>query len=126
MASTHSRKTTQTRSHSETDEEQLKSSASKNMAFVTFLNNTERKVDVIWINYEGLGIKYKTLEPTDRVDVNTFEGHPWIFRDSFSGDKLIADQQDIFYAQAVFITEETSGWHLRHQRQVVEIQLPGQ
>lgn len=49
-------------------------------SFVRFVNRTQRHVDIVWLNYEGARVRYKTLQPEQFVDVNTFVGHPWIFR----------------------------------------------
>lgn len=37
----------------------LRSKASNKHAYIRFMNMTRRKVDVIWINYEGVRVKYK-------------------------------------------------------------------
>jgi von Hippel-Lindau disease tumor supressor len=42
-------------------------------------------VNILWLNYEGERVRYKTLQPNQFVDVNTFVGHPWIFRDADTG-----------------------------------------
>lgn len=47
----------------------IRSQQSRGLSFVRFCNATERKVDVIWINYEGARVRYKTLEPKEFVDV---------------------------------------------------------
>ena len=69
------------------DDVVLRSEPSTHHSFVRFCNRTLRRADVIWFNYTGQGVKYKTLLPTQTVDVNTFVGHPWMFRDHDTGDR---------------------------------------
>ncbi|KAK7868785.1 hypothetical protein R5R35_003630 [Gryllus longicercus] len=65
-------------------------------SFLRFFNNTERKVDVIWLNYEGQNVKFKTLSPGGFVDVNTYVTHPWIFIDSETKDRLVVKSGQVF------------------------------
>ncbi|XGW02778.1 hypothetical protein V3C99_014646 [Haemonchus contortus] len=57
--------------------------------YVRFLNLADVDVDVIWINEEGRGIRYGQLKKSEYLDISTYEGHPWIFRESGVGDLLI-------------------------------------
>ncbi|CAK9294771.1 unnamed protein product [Gordionus sp. m RMFG-2023] len=57
----------------------LKSAPSEQETFVCFRNETDLSIDVYWINYKGARVKYKTLTPSQTLDVITFVGHPWIF-----------------------------------------------
>ena len=50
----------------------------RRLAFVRFFNASPRNVDVIWINFNGGRVKYKTLEPKQFFDVNTYVAHPWV------------------------------------------------
>lgn len=100
----------------------LKSTKSKVMSFLRFVNKTKRRVDVIWINYEGQAVKYKTLDCDECLDVNTFVGHPWIFRDSETGDKLVVQLKHIYNPPA---------WHTslsksenKPVRRIVVISIP--
>ena len=40
-----------------------KSGPSSVPSFLRFINRTPRLVDVIWLNYDGIRIRYKTLPP---------------------------------------------------------------
>ncbi|RWS31068.1 von Hippel-Lindau disease tumor suppressor-like protein [Leptotrombidium deliense] len=57
-------------------------------SYVRFFNLSPNRVDIIWINYEGIGVTYKTLNPREYHDVNTFVSHPWIFRNSSTFDAM--------------------------------------
>ncbi|XP_074654896.1 von Hippel-Lindau disease tumor suppressor-like [Tubulanus polymorphus] len=65
-------------------------------SFVRFINKTQRKVDVIWLNYAGDQMNYASLNPEQFLDMNTYVGHPWIFKDTESGDKLVVQHQKLY------------------------------
>ncbi|XP_033732285.1 von Hippel-Lindau disease tumor suppressor-like [Pecten maximus] len=98
----------------------LRSGRSNVTSFVRFVNRTHRFVDIVWLNYEGARVKYKTLQPGQFVDVNTFVGHPWIFRDSDTGDHLVVQLREVF--------EMTTGWTpndgVPPWRKVINITIP--
>ncbi len=96
----------------------LKSGPSMVQSFVRFVNRTIRQVDVVWLNYEGIGVHYRSLAPNHWVDVNTYVGHPWIFRDSETGDKLVVQLQEVF---------EPPRWNTQNPptRKVFNITIPG-
>ena len=100
----------------------LKSDPSMVNSFVRFLNCTVRRVDVVWLNYEGVGIRYRTLAPNQWVDVNTFVGHPWIFRDSITGDKLVVQLKEIFEPPSWKDVDENA----LPQRKTFNITIPGE
>ncbi|XP_064615925.1 von Hippel-Lindau disease tumor suppressor-like [Liolophura sinensis] len=97
----------------------LRAGRSLHQAFVRFVNRSRRRVDIIWLNYEGFGMKYKTLLSCQFVDVNTFVGHPWIFRDADSGDRMVVQLKEVF---------EPTSWSSEGggppQRKVVYITIP--
>ncbi|GAB1597938.1 von Hippel-Lindau disease tumor suppressor-like [Argonauta hians] len=74
----------------------LRSQPSYQQSYVRFMNRTERQVDIVWLNYEGVSVHYKTLSSQHWVDVNTFVGHPWIFRDTNTGDKLVVQLKEVY------------------------------
>lgn len=66
-------------------------------AYVQFQNKTNRKIDVLWINYVGDLKKYGTLNPYENLNINTYKTHPWIFVDPKTGVKMKAGSGTIFY-----------------------------
>lgn len=75
---------------------ELRSKQSVNSAFLRFINNSQRKVDIVWIDYKGQHVKYKTLLPGTFVDANTFETHPWLFIDADTRDRLVVKDEEVF------------------------------
>lgn len=97
----------------------LRSGRSQIHSFVRFVNLTLRKVDIVWLNYEGARVRYKTLHPGQFVDVNTFVGHPWIFRDADTGDRLMVQLKEVYEPIGYNIAQ---GWP--PQRRIVNITIP--
>ncbi|EFX89933.1 hypothetical protein DAPPUDRAFT_299820 [Daphnia pulex] len=79
---------------------EMRSQPSRGLSFVRFCNHTQRKVEVIWMNYEGARVKYKTLEPEEFFDVNTYVAHPWLFQDALTHERLNANSKDVFQPNA--------------------------
>jgi von Hippel-Lindau disease tumor supressor len=77
-------------------ESSVKSVEAVQKTYLTFYNATQRTVDVIWINYQGKPILYKSLLPGQFFDVDTYVTHPWIFRDSDTRDTLVAESKEFF------------------------------
>lgn len=78
---------------------EVRSKHSMCRSFVRFINNTDRKVDVIWINFEGQHVKYKTLPPSSFFNADTFATHPWVFIDSETQDRLVVNCAEVFIAE---------------------------
>lgn len=74
----------------------LRSEHSQTQVYVRFVNLTNRNVDIIWVDFTGNFIKYKTFSRYQFLDINTFTGHPWIFWDK-NKDNMCVDGKDIFY-----------------------------
>ncbi len=58
-------------------------------ATLTFVNRTNRTVDVYWIDYECKEQLWFTLAPGQRINQDTFVTHVWLVRDTRSDDELI-------------------------------------
>ena len=47
---------------------------------IKFTNHLQENVKVLWVDYEGNEVLYKTLEPDKSYIQQTFVTHPWIVR----------------------------------------------
>lgn len=59
-----------------------------NTANLRIYNNSDKYVDLYWVNYQCQEIKYTTLNPGTTVLQQSYVTHPWRLRESVSG-KLI-------------------------------------
>lgn len=75
----------------------VKSGPSRKACYLRFINRTLRKVNVIWIDYNGFTRNYGTLDPTRHFDIHTYEGHPWICEDSVTMTRMLLNKSEIFY-----------------------------
>jgi len=101
----------------------IRSKNSNRHSYVRFINATERRVDVIWINYEGVRVKYKTLDPAEYFDVTSFVSHPWVFLDAETHTKLVVSSKEIFDCPAPNFVRLGEGI-IRPTRAHVTISLP--
>lgn len=109
------------------DVQTLKSLVSNEMSYVRFHNSTQRTVNVIWINFSGEPVKYSTLQPNQYVDINTYVNHLWIIQDERTGDRLLANQQYVFYPESweKLQSRILRGRYIdRMARLIVNIQIP--
>lgn len=67
--------------------------------YVFFLNNTQRQVNLYWMDFNGCQDLFTTLKPGAGIKANTFVTHPWIFRDAITGERMHVKHQDIFWPQ---------------------------
>lgn len=67
--------------------------------FVVF-NKTQRRVDVLWVDYGAREQLYRTLPSGSGIQLNTFKTHPWIFRDCWSGLLMHVQHKEVFWPEA--------------------------
>jgi len=95
---------------------QLKSLRADSQSRVSFISRSRRSFCVYWLDYHGRRVKYCQLDYGQHFNIRTFETHPWIFRDSRTGDTLVtADGSEIY------MPKKWDGVHTDH----VIIGIPG-
>lgn len=68
-----------------------KKSLNSNTAYVlTVVNNTSNPVQAIWLDYQGKEVDKGTIAAGGGTwGQDTYATHPWIFRDTSSGDDVL-------------------------------------
>ncbi|GFU18564.1 VHL domain-containing protein [Nephila pilipes] len=77
----------------------FRSGPSRKGCWLRVVNETSRSVNIIWIDYYGREINYALLQPKDMQSIHSYEGHPWICRDSSSNRRLLLNKNEIFIPQ---------------------------
>ncbi|GFR11013.1 VHL domain-containing protein [Trichonephila clavata] len=77
----------------------FRSSPSRKGCWLRVVNETSRTVNIIWIDYHGREINYALLKPKDMQSIHSYEGHPWLCRDSVTNRRLLLNKNEIFIHQ---------------------------
>jgi hypothetical protein len=85
-------------------ESQTKSTKGAVKTTVVFRNNTESKVKLFWLDYEGKRRFYAEIQPMDYHLQHTFATHPWLITDDLNDAKAIFISQP--YAGIAWITPQ--------------------
>lgn len=64
-----------------------------------FANHSPRVVKPIWIDFYGRPQPYNVLQPGTGHKMNTYVGHPWIFRDAETDEPLRVNRKELFLPQ---------------------------
>ena len=56
----------------------MKSENAEKPVKLGFKNDSSTRLDLAWVNYDGKLSFYKTLQPGQSYEQNTFETHPWV------------------------------------------------
>ena len=75
-------------------QQRLKSFESDQLCYVRFVNTSYKTVDLIWLDYEGKGVKTRSLLPQTAHSILTYHLHPWIFVDSDNRERLTVKKAD--------------------------------
>nr|CAD7577850.1 unnamed protein product [Timema californicum] len=88
-------------------------------SYLRFCNTTERSVKVFWVNYEGKYVLYRVLPPCTHFDTDSFVTHPWVFIDAVTQERLVVNQEEVFYPQPMIARSDN-----RTYRNCIFITLP--
>ncbi|XP_053210159.1 protein Vhl-like [Panonychus citri] len=83
----------------------LSSKEANKRVFLNIYNLTTHAVELIWIDYEGKEQTYSILVGPKNIEVDTFETHPWIFRESRTRKRLAVFQGTPGYPKKVLLPE---------------------
>lgn len=102
----------------------VKSINCETQSMIRLNNRSYCKAEVYWIDYEGKLKFYKSLEHGQFLDLNTFTTHPWIFKDTLFGERLMARNKTVLRGSKVRML-----WNSRLQvkipwRDQVDIVMP--
>ncbi|WZN61387.1 VHL domain-containing protein [Chloropicon roscoffensis] len=58
----------------------MRSTSSDESTYILFENQTESRVKLYWLNYDGQEVAYRSIEPGRVHRQQTFMTHPWTFK----------------------------------------------
>jgi len=110
----------------------LRSEKCEKKCYVQFVNQSDRCIEVVWINYSGNEELYRILLPKEKYDMNTFVTHPWIFRDHLTHQPLTVNSSNVFHPRQSVIRVDVPQdpnlanpvVHYRLVRAEVQIRIP--
>ncbi|XP_036812572.1 von Hippel-Lindau disease tumor suppressor isoform X2 [Oncorhynchus mykiss] len=73
---------------------------------VNFINQSKQSARAWWLDYSGHPVSYGDIRTDGLLRMDTFLTHPWVFRASRNGAKLLANQQDVYMPTAATEYEE--------------------
>lgn len=88
-------------------------------AYVRFVNATDVRVDVMWVDFNGRMKHYRTLGRNDYFDCDTFVDHIWVFKDTRTHDPMYVNHKEVFWPKTCRV--HPTGHPMR---QVVRIHRP--
>ena len=80
-------------SFTDIDVNKIRSRLSDVKVFCQFVNCTNRLVAPIWIDFSGRRVRYPCINPGSRLNVETYEKHPWCFLDAQDLTILLTSNQ---------------------------------
>ncbi|MBN3307995.1 von Hippel-Lindau-like protein [Amia ocellicauda] len=78
----------------------LRSLDSSVPTYVSFVNKCGRDAAAWWLNFSGDPTSYGIIKPGTALAMNTYITHPWVFRVSDSGAKLLANMKEVYFPEA--------------------------
>lgn len=74
----------------------FRSGPSRKACWLQIVNRTSRTVNIIWVDYYGRETNYGMVEPRNVKSIHSYEGHPWLCRDTSSKRRLLLNNNELF------------------------------
>uniref|UniRef100_A0AAY4DEQ6 von Hippel-Lindau disease tumor suppressor n=2 Tax=Denticeps clupeoides TaxID=299321 RepID=A0AAY4DEQ6_9TELE len=81
----------------EQDDAPLRSLHSDAATHVVFVNRSGALARAWWLDFSGSPVSYGDIHSREGLSMNTYLTHPWIFRATESGARLLANHQDVYF-----------------------------
>lgn len=105
-------------------EYKLRSGLSLIEVYLLFVNNTQRDVNLYWIDYRGQKSLYLTLRPGLSSKVDTYQTHPWVFCDKYSGERMQVEHSYLYWPKRYLSRNPRNPSQLITCRRQITIHLP--
>lgn len=114
----------------EREEENVRSLNSHEVSLIRFQNRTGRRVNLIWIDYQGRRRIQLELETDQGINYNTYVTHPWRAEDTENKNVLLLNFLETYYpsrpeVSRVDLRQRRALVRTRVRRIVVNITTPG-
>ncbi|XP_019909172.1 von Hippel-Lindau-like protein [Esox lucius] len=67
---------------------------------VHFINRSKQSARAWWLDYSGHPVSYGDIRTNELLSMTTYLTHPWVFRTSRNGAKLLANQLEVYMPAA--------------------------
>lgn len=68
----------------------------RDLSRVVVWNRSPRVAQPLWLDFQGEPQPFQTLLPGASLRINSYRGHPWLFRDARTNDRLLINQTELF------------------------------
>uniref|UniRef100_A0A8C8W559 von Hippel-Lindau disease tumour suppressor beta domain-containing protein n=1 Tax=Peromyscus maniculatus bairdii TaxID=230844 RepID=A0A8C8W559_PERMB len=68
----------------------------RDLSRVVVWNRSPRVAQPLWLDFQGEPQPFQTLLPGASLRINSYRGHPWLFRDARTNDRLLVNQTELF------------------------------
>lgn len=79
--------------------DKIRSKESLLPAFIMLINNTHRPIKIYWIGYRSELVLYGVIKADDRLSMDTYNTHPWVFKDAATSELMHVNHKEVFWPE---------------------------
>lgn len=68
-------------------------------SFIVLINTTHRPIKIFWIGYRSELVLYGVIKPDARVSMDTYQTHPWVFKDAETSELMHVNHKEVFWPE---------------------------